>query len=440
MGVSMRVVAAGAMLIAVAIGITWSDVGLGRRRGASLSMEGFYDHLLARDAKLAATHHQQNLFKGAISERLARKIVQEQPNGEHVTGSGTDARDAPLKAKQESKDSKADQLAKLAALKSDGVLDESEYLASRARVMGEPAVAKGKAAATRQQEGKSVSRSSAEMLSVAPLHTAAERTAAARKATVGAHAAAKAKKAEQDARKVISAMEHLATKASLGTSSAKVGTSADHHQEQLHTQEKLGVSGRNATAMQITKGGKTEVKAHIKAEAAKKASAPKKGSQAWEREQDASFFDSLDKRHTGAEERELRKIKDVTERKHKEHEVLEHKEEEKVRALDERAREEQRNAELAAKRYTKNAFKQMDRHLSHINSDSVTGFKTMEAKELASEVERDHPDMSAQQIAARAMKLLGMVMKDRHGDPQVSAAVNVSPTGPMGVAPQVGGM
>jgi hypothetical protein len=82
----------------------------------------------------------------------------------------------------------------------------------------------------------------------------------------------------------------------------------------------------------------------------------------------------------------------------------------------------------------------MDRHLSHINSDSVTGFKTMEAKELASEVERDHPDMSAQQIAARAMKLLGMVMKDRHGDPQVSAAVNVSPTGPMGVAPQVGGM
>ena len=79
------------------------------------------------------------------------------------------------------------------------------------------------------------------------------------------------------------------------------------------------------------------------------------------------------------------------------------------------------------------------RDRSHINSDSVSGFKQMEAKELASEVERDHPNESAAQIAARAMKLLQVVMKGRAADPQIAASSSVvSATGPMGVAPQVG--
>ena len=104
-----------------------------------------------------------------------------------------------------------------------------------------------------------------------------------------------------------------------------------------------------------------------------------------------------------------------------------------------KAREEQRNAELAAQKYTKSVFKNMDKHLTHINQDSVTGFKAMEAKELASEVERDHPNESAGQIAARAMKLLGMVLKGQQSTPHVGAVQNiVSPLGPMGVAPQVG--
>jgi hypothetical protein len=167
---------------------------------------------------------------------------------------------------------------------------------------------------------------------------------------------------------------------------------------------------------------------------------PKKGSPQWEREQDAKFFDSLGKNH-GAQEREIRKIKDRVQRKQEEHALFEKEEEAKVHAEDVKAREEQRNAELAARQYTKSAFQDMDKHLSNINSDSVTGFKAMEAKELASEVERDHPNESSQQIAARAMKLLGLVMKGRHGDPQVSGtADNVSPMGPMGVAAQVGGV
>ena len=192
------------------------------------------------------------------------------------------------------------------------------------------------------------------------------------------------------------------------------------------------VGHKVATHLTVHKMGTHPIGAH----------GPTRGSPEWEREQDAKFFDSLGKSHTGAEEKAIRKIKDRDERRSAEHALKEREEEEKVHEGDMKAREEQRNAELAAKKYTKSAFQDMDKHLSNINSDSVTGFKTMEAKELASEVERDHPNESSQQIAARAMKLLGLVMKSRHGDPQVSSAStdNVSPMGPMGVAPQVGGV
>jgi hypothetical protein len=169
-----------------------------------------------------------------------------------------------------------------------------------------------------------------------------------------------------------------------------------------------------------------------------KAKPPKKGSQEWERQSDANFFDSLDK-NGSSEEKAARKIKDRVLRRAKEHELYEREEEEKVHRMNVKAREEQRNAELAAQKYTKSVFKNMDKHLTHINQDSVTGFKAMEAKELASEVERDHPNESAGQIAARAMKLLGMVLKGQQSTPHVGAVQNiVSPLGPMGVAPQVG--
>jgi len=165
--------------------------------------------------------------------------------------------------------------------------------------------------------------------------------------------------------------------------------------------------------------------------------ASKKGSEEWEREQDANFFDSLGHSHS-VEEKQILQIKDRKARENTKHEMFEREEEEKVHEGDEKARKQQRDAELAAQKYTVTAFEDMDKHLTSIKSDSVTDFKTMEAKELASEVERDHPKESAQQIAARAMKLLGLVMKGRNNDPQVSGTNNVSPLGPMGVAPQVG--
>lgn len=46
--------------------------------------------------------------------------------------------------------------------------------------------------------------------------------------------------------------------------------------------------------------------------------------------------------------------------------------------------------------------------------DSRHGFKSMEAQELATEIERAHPSESANQIAARAMKLLKVIMHRAH--------------------------
>ena len=44
----------------------------------------------------------------------------------------------------------------------------------------------------------------------------------------------------------------------------------------------------------------------------------------------------------------------------------------------------------------------------------MSGFKSMEAKELATEVERAHPNASANEIASRAMKLLKVIMSKSH--------------------------
>ena len=63
-----------------------------------------------------------------------------------------------------------------------------------------------------------------------------------------------------------------------------------------------------------------------------------------------------------------------------------------------------------------------------LKDDSNQGFKSMEAKELATEVERAHPNESAGQIAKRAMKLLNVIMAKSH-----SSLPSLGQTGPSGI-------
>lgn len=562
-----RVVAAGALLaLAVAAGASWEDRGASTQRPARKEAlwEGALSKSLAkhivRQQAVVATQHAVKAHSRAAAPAVVGSKHASAARAAHLhqqTGS------APTKANA---DTPADQLAKLAALKSEGILDEASYRKARAKVVAEehpakPALApkaklfdafaiagaSRKASATATAPGsqklalsptpkqkQALSSTHQHKASKAPLtpstavtegteqaapvakaekpkkgsqewereqdahffdslgksHTGAENLAIRRMRERLAHEKEERQRfelneAHKELRKDAKVREEIAhneateVKASLADNALKDDSSESKHgqsstakdartpslvafwDKQMKTvehQHHAAKVAQHAPVQFWDKKMKEEAKQHLAAKAKAAAThvpvghkvathptgahGPKRGSPEWEREQDAKFFDSLGKSHTGAEEKAIRKIKDRDERRSAEHALKEREEEEKVHEGDMKAREEQRSAELAAKKYTKSAFQDMDKHLSNINSDSVTGFKTMEAKELASEVERDHPNESSQQIAARAMKLLGLVMKNRHGDPQVSSAStdNVSPMGPMGVAPQVGGV
>ncbi|EKX55000.1 hypothetical protein GUITHDRAFT_131953 [Guillardia theta CCMP2712] len=155
-----------------------------------------------------------------------------------------------------------------------------------------------------------------------------------------------------------------------------------------------------------------------------------RGSEAWERQADDDFFDSLDKNRDANERAKRTEIKRRSESEEEEHQAAERAEEEKVnrRYLD--AKRRFMKQQQAAKKYTKDAFARMDAHQAHLRSDSFVGFKSIEAKELAREVERDHPNESASQIAARALKLLHVIMKSRSESPSLPHLDSVGPIGP----------
>lgn len=445
MGGPLRVVAAGAMLaLAVGFGFAWGSSSGGealRRRASSLSMDSYYDRLYAQDAA-KAQGRQQKLWQGALSASLARKIVMKQTEG----GASVTA------------------LAPAVAATSSVVAREKATPVQAAPVHAAPVhAAPVQSAATRNAQAHDDPRASLQAAvkdSLTIKATAAPATAdkaalfkAANKAP-GISTKAVPANAEQNHQHGTGELFDAFAAAAAGHLGEKKILEMN---AKLPAGRELPASGSEKLALKAAAvdGAKSKALKHLSAKAAGGSAhaaaggvlnhQPKaktirltKGSQEWERQADANFFDSLDKNES-SEEKAARKIKDRVLRRAKEHELYERKEEERVHHMNVKAREEQRNAELAAQKYTKSAFKDMDKHLTHINQDSVTGFKAMEAKELASEVERDHPNESAGQIAARAMKLLGMVLKGQQSTPHVGAVQNiVSPLGPMGVAPQVG--
>eukprot|EP00960_Hanusia_phi_P059297 764129-Hanusia_phi.AAC.2 len=157
-----------------------------------------------------------------------------------------------------------------------------------------------------------------------------------------------------------------------------------------------------------------------------------RGSEAWERQADDDFFDSLDKNRDAKEEAKRTQIKQRRQSEEAKHQAAEEAEEEKVKRQYLKAKRRFMQQRRAAKDYTKNAFARMDAHQAHLRSDSFVGFKSIEAKELAKEVERDHPNESASQIAARALKLLHVIMKSRRQSPSLPHLDSVGPIGPVG--------
>ena len=397
MGRVVRVVAAGAMLaLAVAAGAAWGE--------SQSSAPQF-----ARDKALAAGR-QQKLWEGALSKSLAKKIVKQQVAGVTKANHATLKHEAaPAAATVAAPATKAKPVTAKAAAKAP----------PKAAAAQAPAKVAPKAAPAQfaHKVAKVAPKAVPKVAPPAKLFDAF---------TSAVHAGVKDKAVPASRSQKLALLNEDPVLRAAQPIKAAVSDAKEAARKHIAAKAAKAAKGSSHVATAAPKFPNKATKAH----------APKKGSQQWEREQDASFFDSLGKGHADAEEREIRKIQDSRERRNKLHELFEKKEEEKVHEGDMKARMEQRNAELAAKKYTTTAFQDMDKHLTNIKDDSVTGFKTMEAKELASEVERDHPNESAQQIAARAMRLLGLVMKDRHGDPQVAASVNVSPMGPMGVASQ----
>ena len=449
LGSAMRVVAAGAVLaLAVATGYS-----LGESRSASIR---------SRDSSLSSPARQQKLWEGALSRSLARKIVRQQTGEAAHHGFQADVPYSASSAALEV-DAKAAATAAAQAMASSHIVSHAARskvgsLAATGKDAKVPGEGQNAVAAEETEEEKKLAVRKAEedkklaarraldkQLALARhegskkklfnefvteskdilIHTPASQQLALTKARPVHTSKAGAPLVsfwDQQLKKV--AKERLAQKA------AKMATEPDYPEGKPAGE---GNSARHSPAAKDAAAKATAVEPD-----AHKAKGPERGSQAWEREADAKFFDSLGQAHVGSEHKAILKIKDKWARQNKLHELQEREEREKVRADDKKARDEQRNAELAAKRYEKSAFKDMDKHLSSIKTDSVSGFKEIEAKELATEVERDHPNESPQQIAARAMKLLGLVMKSRGENPQVSGAENdLSATGPMGVAPQV---
>lgn len=444
-GSTFRVVAAGAILaLAVGFGFAWGSSSGGTRRASSLSMDAYYDRLFAQDAA-KAQGRQQKLWQGALSASLARKIVMKDTE----RGATAKAR-APTTAATAS-----------SVISGDKAAPAKPAPVHAAPVRDAPVrTAPVQAAATKHAQVEAAGKAALATVATAAPATAAKvalAKAAEKAPAVAAKAepatAAKAVLATVVPGKAVQKHAHGTGKLFDAFAAAASGKKMIGLNAKLPAGRELPVSDSEKLALKpaAVHGAKLRALNHLSAKAADgsahaaaggapkaKAKPPKKGSQEWERQSDANFFDSLDKNES-SEERAARKIKDRVQRRAKVHELYEREEEERVHRMNVKAREEQRNAELAAQKYTQSAFKDMDKHLTHINQDSVTGFKAMEAKELASEVERDHPNESAGQIAARAMKLLGMVLKGQQSTPHVGAVQNiVSPLGPMGVAPQVG--
>jgi len=147
---------------------------------------------------------------------------------------------------------------------------------------------------------------------------------------------------------------------------------------------------------------------------------PAPGSTEWEIQQEDSFFDHMDQAHTSDEQKRL---KSETIRAHKEvsswrdQADSEHR---KTEAAYEAKKKRDAEQRLAAKQYTHKVFEAMEQHRKAIRSRSMDGFKSMEAKELATEVERENPHASAQEIARKAMHLLRLVLHGRSQElPQV---------------------
>jgi len=153
----------------------------------------------------------------------------------------------------------------------------------------------------------------------------------------------------------------------------------------------------------------------------------KEGTTAWEREQDDNFFDSLDKRRTQQEKTHLTKYQQRTETEDETRRKDVAEEHAKVEKAYLDAKKRFAAQRLAAHQYTQRTFAAYEDHRSDINKDSESGFKSIEAKELATEVERDHPNESAQEIAKRAMKLLKVVM---HGGSSLPTVPSTAGPGP----------
>ena len=421
-----RVIVAGlALALAMAAGAAWGEKHaapptMAATTGAA-SMDAYYDRIWKRDHLMASSDgaRAQKLWQGALSRSLARTLVHKQAAGAANPPANAPsapdvhaAKPAAVKTGKKTGTKTAKSKHAPATVAEKTAADKKALLIARAK---HDALARSEGSNAKLFD-EFVSESK-DILS----HTPASQELALKAMNVHRSESPTVTFWDKQLKKV--AMKHLADKALLA------------QKDKAATSTPAGRAGREQKVTLAARGHRT-----VPGAAPTKAKGPPRGSQAWEREQDSKFFDSLGKDSNGQkEERKIRKIKDAWERRNAEHQLREKEEEAKVHAEDEMARRQQREAELAAKKYTTNTFKDMDQQLSHINSDSVSGFKQMEAKELASEVERDHPNESAAQIAARAMKLLQVVMKGRAADPQVAPSSSVvSATGPMGVAPQVG--
>ena len=420
-----RIIVAGlALALAMAAGAAWGEKHAAPPTMATTgaaSMDAYYDRIWKRDHLMASSDgaRAQKLWQGALSRSLARKLVHKQAAGAANPPANAPSAPAALAAKPAAVKTGTKTRTKAAKSKHAPASVAEKDAADKKALL----IARAKHDALARSEGSNAKlfdefvSESKDILS----HTPASQELALKAMDVHRSESPTVTFWDKQLKKV--AMKHLADKALLA------------QKDEAATPTPAGKAGREQKGTLAAQGHRT-----VQGAAPAKAKGPPRGSQAWEREQDSKFFDSLGKDSNGQkEERKIRKIKNAWERRNAEHQLREKEEEAKVHAEDEMARRQQREAELAAKKYTTHTFKDMDKQLSHINSDSVSGFKQMEAKELASEVERDHPNESAAQIAARAMKLLQVVMKGRAADPQVAASSSVvSATGPMGVAPQVG--
>mmetsp|Transcript_5305 Transcript_5305/g.8491 ORF Transcript_5305/g.8491 Transcript_5305/m.8491 type:complete len:315 (+) Transcript_5305:449-1393(+) len=150
----------------------------------------------------------------------------------------------------------------------------------------------------------------------------------------------------------------------------------------------------------------------------------------WERSADDAFFDSLDKHRESDEHTRLKQLEVKSEDEDHRQAARLKAEHEKIAREEEQAKLRFGREQAKAKAYTKKTFAEMADHQQQINKGSLTGFKGLEAKELAEEIERDHPNESAKQIAARALNLLHVVLHQQPSLPSTSLSVGQNPLHP----------